>query len=88
MWYTHGMSKRLQVLFDEEELAQLQKVAARNRMTTSEWVRQVVREAQRNEPRGDPKRKLAAIRRAAEHSFPTADIHQMLGEIERGYLHD
>ena len=82
------MSKRLQVLFDEDELAQLQRTAKRNRMTASEWVRQIVRQAQRNEPRGDPKKKLAAISRAAEFTFPTGDIDQMLAEIERGYLHD
>lgn len=82
------MSKRLQVIFDDEELADLQRVAKRNHMTTSEWVRQVVRKAQRNEGRGDPKKKLAAVRRAAEHAFPTADVDQMLAEIERGYLRD
>jgi hypothetical protein len=29
--------------------------------------------------------KLRAIRQAAAYSFPTADIRQMLDEIERGY---
>ncbi|HXJ23203.1 MAG TPA: antitoxin [Polyangia bacterium] len=82
------MSKRLQVVFEDEELAEVQRAARRNHMTTSEWVRQVVRKAQRNEARGDPKKKLAVVRRAAEHSFPTADIDQMLAEIERGYLRD
>jgi hypothetical protein len=28
---------------------------------------------------------LKAIRKAAEYSFPTADIQDMLAEIERGY---
>lgn len=88
MRYTHDVSKRLQVLFDDEELADVQRAAARSHMTTSEWVRQVVRKAQRNESAGDPKKKLAVVRRALEHSFPTADIDQMLAEIERGYLHD
>jgi hypothetical protein len=82
------MSKRLQVVFEDEELAEVQRVAKRSHMTTSEWIRQVVRKAQRNEAQGDPRRKLAAVRRAAEYSFPTADIDQMLAEIERGYLHD
>jgi hypothetical protein len=36
-------------------------------------------------PRGDRARKLAAVRSAVRHSFPTADIEEMLGEIERGY---
>lgn len=30
-------------------------------------------------------RKLAAIRAAARHEFPTADIDRMLNEIESGY---
>ncbi|MEK7751460.1 MAG: hypothetical protein AAB654_06050 [Acidobacteriota bacterium] len=31
-----------------------------------------------------PEAKLKAIRKAAEYSFPTVDIQQMLAEIERG----
>jgi hypothetical protein len=30
--------------------------------------------------------KVRAVREAAGHGFPTADIDEMLGEIERGYL--
>lgn len=30
--------------------------------------------------------RLQAIRAAARHAFPTADIEQMLAETERGYL--
>jgi len=33
----------------------------------------------------EPESKLKAVRRAAEYSFPTADVEQMLAEIERGY---
>ena len=29
--------------------------------------------------------KLKAVRKATEYAFPTADIEQMLAEIERGY---
>ncbi len=29
--------------------------------------------------------KLRAVRAASRHEFPTADIDEMLGEIERGY---
>ena len=35
---------------------------------------------------GDPARKLAAVRAAVGHEFPTADIDAMLEEIESGYL--
>jgi predicted nucleic acid-binding protein len=37
-------------------------------------------------PAGDPRCELAAVREAAGHDYPTADIAQMLAEIERGYL--
>jgi len=31
---------------------------------------------------------LAAIRTAARHAFPTGDIDEMLGDIERGYTQE
>jgi hypothetical protein len=80
------VSKRLQVLLDESELAAIQKSARRQKMTTAEWVRQALRAAQRREPRTDVARKLAVIRAAARHRFPAPDIDQMLAEIEKGYL--
>ncbi len=80
------MSKRLQVLLEEPELREIQRAARAHRMTVAEWVRQALRAARRREPASDPKRKLAAVRAAARHSFPTADIEQMLAEIETGYL--
>jgi len=33
----------------------------------------------------DSRRKLRALSAAAAHSFPTADIEEMLAEIDRGY---
>jgi hypothetical protein len=80
------MSKRLQVLLEESELAEIRKLARRQRLTTAAWVRQALRAARRAEPGGDAKRKLAVVRAAVGHAFPTADIDQMLNEIERGYL--
>jgi hypothetical protein len=80
-----NMSQRLQVLLDEEEFAEIRRVARRQRMTVAEWVRQALRAARRNEPVGEPKRKLAAVREAARGGYPTADIATMLAEIERGY---
>lgn len=79
------MSKRLQVLLEEAEMAAVRRAARQQRLTTAEWVRQALRAARRAEPEGDPKKKLAAVRAAARHEFPTADIGQMLAEIERGY---
>jgi hypothetical protein len=78
------MSKRLQVLLDERELKALQRIARRKGTTTAEWVRQALRAAQQRELSGSPGAKLEAIRAAARHEFPTADIDDMLADISRG----
>jgi hypothetical protein len=82
------MSKRLQVLLDERELRQIQRIARARRLTVAEWVRQALRAASRQEPLADAGKKLEVVRGAARHAFPTADIDQMLQEVERGYLGD
>jgi hypothetical protein len=82
------MSTRLQVVVDEVELEQYQQAAREQGMTVSEWVRQTLRHARQQSASGDVAGKLAAIRRGALHEFPTADIDQMLAEIERGYSGD
>ena len=79
------MTKRLQVLLEEAELREVRRAARARRMTVAEWVRQALREARRQEPLRPPERKLALVRAAARHEFPTADIEPMLDEIERGY---
>jgi len=79
------MTKRLQVLLDDEEMAEFQRLARRRRMTTAEWVRRSLRAAREAEAGADIGEKLAAVRRGASFSFPTADIHTMLDEIEQGY---
>ncbi|HEY3204486.1 MAG TPA: ribbon-helix-helix protein, CopG family [Thermoanaerobaculia bacterium] len=80
------MSKRLQVLLEEPELREIQRLARRQHMTVAEWVRQALRTARRMTPRSEAGKKLQVVRAAAEHSFPTADIDEMLRQIERGYL--
>jgi hypothetical protein len=79
------MSVRLQVLLDEAELAEIREIARRRHMTVSEWVRQALRAARRQEPRAAVASKLAVLEAAADYSFPTADIEDMLQEIESGY---
>ena len=79
------MSKRLQVILDDAELRDIQRIAQTKQMTVAEWVRQTLRAARRGEATGDVARKLEAIQAAARHSAPTADIDQMLREIEAGY---
>jgi len=80
------MSKRLQVLLDEDELREIQRIARTRRMTVAEWVRQALRSAGQAEPLREASKKLEVVRAAAGHSFPTGDIDQMLGEIEKGYV--
>ena len=82
------MSKRLQVLLDEDELRQVQKAARLCKTTVAEWVRQALRAARRREPSSDRTRKLQAIEEAAKHRFPAGPIEEMLAEIEKGYLEE
>ncbi len=84
--YTHDMSKRLQVIVDDSEYRDLQRVARRHKLTVSEWVRRAIRELALREPAQSPDRKLGMVREAARGSYPTADIEDMLKDIERGYL--
>ena len=79
------MTTRLQVLLEDDEIAEIRRVAKRHRMTVAEWVRQALRRARRDEPTTDPRKKLAAVRDAARGDYPTADIDRMLTEIEIGY---
>ena len=82
------MSKRLQVILDDAEMNEIRRIARRRRLTVAEWVRQALRAARRQEPEGDPGKKLKVVRAAARHAFPTADVERMLAEIEQGYLSD
>ena len=77
------MPKRLQVLLDEEEYKEIQGVARRQRVTLAEWVRQALRQARSDYP-GTVEAKLRVIADASRHAFPTADIEDMLGEIDAG----
>lgn len=80
------MAKRLQVILQDSVYREIQRVARARRMSIAEWVRQALDLARRREPLTDVNKKLAIIRAAAKHDFPTADIEVMLEEIERGYL--
>jgi hypothetical protein len=79
------MSKRLQVLFDEAEYERVQGLARDRGLTVAEWVRQAVRKAAREEPAASVERKPAALKKALQYDFPTAEIDQMNAEIEAGY---
>ncbi|MDA0322507.1 MAG: antitoxin [Verrucomicrobia bacterium] len=79
------MSKRLQVILDDAELNEIRATAKEQRMTVAEWVRQALRTARRSVSEGRADKKIESIRASARQGFPTADIDQMLSEIERGY---
>ena len=55
-------------------------------MSIAQWVRQALNSPRREEPLGSMDRKLAVIRAAAQHEFPSGDIDHMLAEIETGYM--
>jgi len=80
------MSKRLQVILDDDEMRKIQDIARRRRTTVAEWVRQALRAAQRQEPLIETSRKLSIVRESSANSFPTGDIDRMLAEIEQGYI--
>ena len=79
------MTKRLQIRVDETELREIERAARDRRMSVTDWVLETLREAREVGARKTVEEKVEAVRRAARHEFPTADIHQMLEEIERGY---
>ena len=79
------MSNRLQVILSGEEMATLRKHAETEDLSIGEYVRRVLREAALRHPSRKASTKLASIREAALHAFPTGDIDQMNREIQQGY---
>lgn len=78
------MSTRLQVVIDDAELAEIQRVARAQHTTVSEWARQALRAARREQPVYDVSTKIQVVREAARHTYPTGDVDDMLGDIARG----
>jgi hypothetical protein len=79
------MTKRLQVILQDGEYREIQRVADARQMSIAEWVRQALATARRYEPLGDVGKKLDAVREAVKLDYPTADIDDMLAQVERGY---
>lgn len=79
------MTKRLQVLLDDEELAEIRQLARRRHQTTAAWVREALRVARDTTSYPETGRKLRAVREAATLAYPTGEIEEMLDEVERGY---
>jgi hypothetical protein len=66
-------------------MSAIQRLAKSEHLTVGEWVRRVLQDARASRPAIDSETKLKAVRQGARYAFPTADIEQMLSEIERGY---
>jgi ribosomal 50S subunit-associated protein YjgA (DUF615 family) len=79
------VSKRLPVILQDPEYREIQRAARLQRLSLAEWVRRALQSARRHEPEGSSTRKLEVIRLAVQHEYPTADIDQMLEEVETGY---
>ncbi len=73
------MSQRLQVLIPEGLDARIAKAAQRGRISKGEWVRRVLESALNDNAHAPD-----ALARLASLGAPTADIDQMLAEIEAG----
>ena len=79
------MAKRLQVILQDPDYRDIQRMARSRHMSIAEWVRQALDLARRREPVHDTAKSLLSSA-AVQHNGPTADIQLMLSEIERGYL--
>ncbi len=75
------MSHRLQVLVPEDLDLRLQQAAKRARVSKGEWVRRAI-ERSLHEATGP--RVPNPVERLASLEAPTADLEQMLREIDRG----
>lgn len=79
------MGKRLQVILEDPEYREIQRMARVRRMSIAEWVRQALYLARQREPLVDAGKKLGVIRAASQHDYPTGDLDRILAEIESGY---
>ena len=78
------MAQSLQVILQDPEYGEIQRMARSRQMSIAEWVPQALAN-RRREPVGDAGKKLEAVRAAARRESPTGDIDTMLAEIEQGY---
>lgn len=77
------MSHRLQVLIPEELDARIDKAAQRSRLSKGAWVRHAIEIALERRS-GEGSRVPDALARLSSLGAPTADIDQMIAEIESG----
>jgi hypothetical protein len=73
------------VILQDPDFREIQRIARSRHMSIAEWVRQALALARRREPITDVGKKLEVVRAAVRQNYPTADVDQMLAEIESGY---
>lgn len=78
------MSKRLQLIMKEKEIERLRRCAQRGGLTLSEWARQALERARRDQEGPTPEQKRNALDRALQCGHPTGDLDEVLADIERG----
>ena len=77
--------KHCRIFLDADEYADIERIAAYRDMTAEEWIVDVVRQAMADYHKRSERIKQAT-EKALQCQHPTADIEQMLAEIEAGYL--
>ena len=80
------MTRRLQVLLADEELAEIQELARRRSQTTAAWVRDALRRAADSATYPETAQRLRAFREAAAHDYPTGDMDEVPAQIEQGHV--
>jgi hypothetical protein len=79
------MTKRLQVLLEDEELVEIRRAAKQRRQSVAEWVRAALRQARATDAGRPPSAKLQVLDSAVAHDYPTGPIDEVLDQIEQGY---
>ena len=84
------MSKRLQVVVQDAELERYARTADAAGLSMSEWARQALRAAAREQSSGDVEAKLELIRKASSNRTGgrEVDVDTMLAETEAAYPAD
>ena len=77
--------KHYQVYLCPTVYAKVKGISKIRKMTVEEWIDETLRKAVREAPEAT-EAMLQAIGEAAKFNGPTADIEQMLKEIESGYI--
>ena len=83
-YYTHIMSKRLQVLLPEEDFQELEARCEADGCTIAEFVRTSIKSSLQKPSRRTPEDRIARILGYARYDGPSGDIETVLAEIEQG----